>query len=1026
MKTALRLFAALCCFFCAELHAAGSLKVTIAPAQAVAAGAQWRVDNGIWRNSAVTVNSLSVGSHSVDYKTVSGWIAPAQAGVTIPNGKTTTLTATYIQTASLKIILTPSSAQWRVNGGAWQANGATVTNLAPGAHAVDYAPVAGYTAPAAETVSLTAAQNTTLTRSYVQLASFTVSLTPTQAQWRLDNGPWQYTSTILNNLALGAHTVEFAAVEGYITPSPETVTLVSGTNPTLVRNYTPLASVTVTLAPTSAQWRLDGGSWQASGNSATNLAEGPHLIEFSELAGYTAPTSLTVMLNPGANNSYTFAYIAQPPAYEVIKTFSDAGSGSSVIMGHDGVLYGFSNAEGGYRAGLLFKIDQDGSNYSLLKNFGVSAETGHSPTSLVEGSDGMLYGTNSSGGSASGGTIYRINKDGTGYVVLWTFVLSSIGVNPNSLIEGTDGSLYGTTTRGGPQNVGVIFKINKDGSGYTVLKTFSGGSDGKAAVGLIEGPGGALYGTTGSGGASGFGVVFKLNNDGSNFSVLKTFGGGVDGSAPRGPLLFGTDGVLYGTTSTGGITNRGTLFRLNADGTGHAVIKNFAGDTTESGAPSAQLKEDVTGTLYGITTAYGPGGRGSVFRINKDGTSFGVVKTFTGGTADGGFLPFQNAPVSINNGVVYGVTQLGGPGGRGLMFRINSSDGTNFTVLKNFGGPDGSFLMTSVTEGPDGVLYGVTYLGGSSNNGTIFKVNKDGSGHAVLRNLTSTSRGNFVQGVIAASDNALYGIVGGDLIRINNDGTGYTVLRSFAADASWPQGVIEGSDGALYGTTGSGGSSGFGTVFKINKDGSGYAITHNFAGGSIDGQSPSILTEGANEMLYGTTSTGGSTGYGIVFGLRKDGSGYTVLKHFVGGSDGAAPGVNVIQGSDGLLYGTTTAGGSSNQGVIFKLATDGNGYAVLRSFVMDDVADQNILQPGVVEKNGSLYGVTNFGGTFNVGVVFTLKTDGSEYTALVNFGAGDTDGALPAAGLYQASDGLFYGTTGWGGLGSTIFRLRSN
>src|SRR6185436_6282539 len=106
--------------------------------------------------------------------------------------------------------------------------------------------------------------------SYTALASLTIALTPGSAQWRIDGGAWQSTTTTVNNLSLGSHTVDYSTVEGYIAPASETVTLVSGPN-SLTRPYTAYGQISVTLTPANAQWRFGTGPWQASGDTITNI-----------------------------------------------------------------------------------------------------------------------------------------------------------------------------------------------------------------------------------------------------------------------------------------------------------------------------------------------------------------------------------------------------------------------------------------------------------------------------------------------------------------------------------------------------------------------------------------------------------------------------------------------------------------------------------------------------------------------------------------------------------------------------------
>jgi hypothetical protein len=302
-------FAFLVGFLAVGLHAAGNLKVTLSPSAAVSAGAQWRVDSGAWQASGATVKSLVAGSHTVSFKTISGWIAPTATTANIVNGATTTLTATYVQAAKITIALTPSSAQWRIDGGAWLASGTTVSNLVPGTHTIEYAALAGYQSPANESVTLNPGDAPTLQRSYTQLARLTVTLTPSSAQWRVDGGAWMASGATAANLAPGTHAVDYASLTGYAPLASESVTLAAGQDLTFARTYTQLAQLTITLSQSSGQWRVDGGAWQASGATLANLLPGDHAIQYSALTYYQSPSDETLTLSAGQSLSLQRNYI---------------------------------------------------------------------------------------------------------------------------------------------------------------------------------------------------------------------------------------------------------------------------------------------------------------------------------------------------------------------------------------------------------------------------------------------------------------------------------------------------------------------------------------------------------------------------------------------------------------------------------------------------------------------------------------------------------------------------------------------
>lgn len=240
----------------AGLLQAGNLTVTLTPTQANSAGAQWRVDGGTWRNSGTQVKNLTNGSHLVEFKTISGWLAPAAATLTIGNGNTS-YTGAYVQPGSLKITLTPANGRWRVDGGGWQTSGTTVGNLTPGNHSIGYDPLPSYLSPANENVSIVANQLKTLARSYTAVGTLLVTASPTSAAtvgaaaFRIDGGAWQATGSPLT-LSAGSHLLEFQPATGWIVPAASTITVTQGQTTAMTANYNPVHRLRFFLDPTLA------------------------------------------------------------------------------------------------------------------------------------------------------------------------------------------------------------------------------------------------------------------------------------------------------------------------------------------------------------------------------------------------------------------------------------------------------------------------------------------------------------------------------------------------------------------------------------------------------------------------------------------------------------------------------------------------------------------------------------------------------------------------------------------------------
>lgn len=352
-----------------------------------------------------------------------------------------------------------------------------------------------------------------------------------------------------------------------------------------------------------------------------------------------------------------------------------------------------------------------------------------------------------------------------------------------------------------------------------------------------------------------------------------------------------------------------------AAGQNYWVLHSFTGiDGTEPHA-GLILSGD---TLYGATEHGGYWGQGALFRMNTDGSGYTVLKRFTdsqGGTGPDGDLV-------LSGQTLYGMTYSGGASNLGTVFRINT-DGSSYAVLKSFtrsdgANPRGSGLTLSGTN-----LFGATYYGGTSNGGVVFRLSTDGSSYTVLRDFTDISQGLQPWCDLALSGTALFGTTeyGGDTKRgtvfsLNTDGTGFNVLKSFqGSDGSEPLDGLTLSGTTLFGTTVWGGTSNCGTVFRLETNGSGFGVIKNFTGS--DGVNPYVGLIASGTMLYGTTYVGGASNVGTIFQLDTTTSNYTVLKH-CRLSDGAHPYTRLTL-SGTTLFGTTDSGGASGYGVVFAL-----------------------------------------------------------------------------------------------------------
>ena len=236
---------------------------------------------------------------------------------------------------------------------------------------------------------------------------------------------------------------------------------------------------------------------------------------------------------------------------------------------------------------------------------------GESPAGLIQGSDGYFYGTTSQGGANNAGTVFKISTNGM-LTSLYSFTGRNDGANPYGLVQGTDGYFYGTTSQGGANNAGTVFKLSTNGTLTTLYSFANDGGYLGGHSGLVQGTDGCFYGTTEAGGTNGVGSVFKITSNGA-LTSLYSFTGGNDGYLVVAGLVQGSDGYFYGTTEWGGTYDGGTIFKISRNGT-LTSLHSFTGGN-EGLDPISALVEGNDGFFYGTTEGGGSNSRGTVFKI---------------------------------------------------------------------------------------------------------------------------------------------------------------------------------------------------------------------------------------------------------------------------------------------------------------------------------------------------------------------------------------------------------------------------
>src|SRR5271165_1737062 len=348
----------------------------------------------------------------------------------------------------------------------------------------------------------------------------------------------------------------------------------------------------------------------------------------------------------------------------------------------------------------------------------------------------------------------------------------------------------------------------------------------------------------------------------------------------------------------------------------------------------------------------------------------------------------QSTLIQGIDGNLYGTTYNGGAnkncadGGCGTVFKV--TPGGMLTTLYSFCAKanctDGAFPWAGLVQGIDGNFYGITTGGGARQAGTVFKITPAG----MLTTLYSfCSKGGCSDGanprgaLVQGTDGNFYGTTSGNTIfKITPEGM-LTTLHTFnGTDGSEPYaGLLQASDGNFYGTTSQGGGNkSGGTVFKITPSGM-LTTLYSFCSqmGCTDGEGPSgVLAQGIDGNFYGTTGEGG-TGVGTVFKITPSGM-LTTLHSFTGGGDGYAPEDGMVQATDGNFYGTTNLGGANGGGTVFKITPGGTLTTVYNFCSQKGCADGKSSVAGLVQAaDGNFYGTTYSGGANGDGTAFKLS-----------------------------------------------------
>ena len=701
-----------------------------------------------------------------------------------------------------------------------------------------------------------------------------------------------------------------------------------------------------------------------------------------------------------------------------------------------GSFWGTTKDGGAGDFGTVFKVNASTGVLTTVVEFtnataAVATNKGAYPyAGLVSDGAGFFWGSTEQGGlrpqqpdlsyAPGYGTIFKVSMS-TGVLTTvreFTYdAASNRGAFPYAtMVPDGAGSLWGTAYYGGLLGYGTIFKVNVSSGVLTTVVEFTDNGASKRGAypwaALLNDGAGSFWGTTTEGGSL-HGTLFKVNSTTGVLTTLVEFtntGASNKGRLPTAALVNDGLGSYWGTTSAGATSGAGTLFKVNAvTGVLTTVLEFTNNGATNKGATCfAPLLNDGAGFWVGTTSSGGASGAGTVFKISITTAVPGVLTTLADFSASvlfgNGRNPFAGL-VGDSAGQLWGANNTGGgASGAGTVFKLNPSTNALTSVVKFTGNVDpskGASVYNALVNDGLGFFWGTSQGGGTTGNGTLFKIN------ATTGAMTS-----------------VFGFAG----------SGTTNARGSAPSASLR------SDGAgfLWGTTQAGGTGGgFGTIFKISPSTNALSVLVDFTsnGANNKGADPNgqLVSDGAG-FLWGTTRAGGASLLGTIFKVNITSGVLTTVVEFTGNgasNRGSSPLAGLVSDGAGNLWGTTQNGGAGGLGTIFKVQITPGLLTTLVDFTGNGATNKGSKPNAALASDGAgnFWGTTSLGGATDNGTIFKVQQSSGILSTVFEFtGAGAqalTGSAASYGALFKHTDGNFYGTTiGGGPGGGTIYRVR--
>lgn len=617
-----------------------------------------------------------------------------------------------------------------------------------------------------------------------------------------------------------------------------------------------------------------------------------------------------------------------------------------------------------------------------------------------------FYGTTKQGGPNDYGTIFKTGSNGTNAEVQFTFPTNAPGNGPTGGLTEYNGKLYGLTGSGGVNSNGVLFEFDPATSAYSKKADFNDAMTGSYPHGGLLLYNSKLYGTTSSGGAYGYGVLFEYDPATGALTNMADFDYSTVGAYPQGkPVVSG--GKLYGTASSGGTNSSGLIYEYDFSTGVLSDAVDFNSTTTGSNPQSDLIV--YNSKLYGTASAGGANAYGNLFEFDPSTASLTNIADFSysdGAYPVGGLVEY--------NSVFYGVTSDGGNNFGGTIYEFDPSTGTltkDADLDYSTVGGGGLNALTVYNS----KLYSLVNNGGATYSGTLIEYDPATAMLSNAGDFDYSTIGSSPTGALALYNGVLYGFANsggatgnGTIISYSTTVSKLLDFNAYLAGATPRRGFLN-YNGKLYGVTSAGGAEGSGTLFEYDPAANAYTkkadLAYNTSGASPVGD---LILE--NGKLYGMASSGGANGDGTIYEYDLTSGTLSGKVDFDYNTSGSNP-TGKLEAYNGKLYGMTTYGGANGDGTVIEYDPSTSTLSVKSDFNNNTIGSNPM--GSLIAYNGKLYGLANSGGGSFNGTVIEFDPATSSLTAVADFDY-TTMGAYPEGSLTLAGTKL-YGIANQGG-----------